>query len=61
MHKISGMTATPRFITYYEIFVQFDLVQLAIGGRGHVNKHMKESTVHNKKQLSGKRDKYRVV
>ena len=53
----------PRFKSLKEIFVYFDCVQLAIGGRGQVIKHMRESTVHNqnKNTLSGKRDKYRVV
>ena len=30
-----------------EIFVHYDCVHLAIGGRGHVTKHIWGSTVHN--------------
>ena len=33
--------------SHLEIFVYFDCVQLAIGGRGHVTQHMRECTVHN--------------
>ena len=29
------------------IYFYFYYVQLAIGGRGHVTKHVRESTVHN--------------
>ena len=35
---------------YAGLFVYFDCVQLAIGGRGHVTQHIRGSTVHNQKR-----------
>ena len=35
--------------SHREIFVYFDCVQLAIGGRGHVTQHMRGSSVHHNK------------
>ena len=48
-------------VTLLESFVYFDSALLAIGWRGHVTLHMRESKVQNQKQLYERRDKYRIV
>ena len=41
--------------------IYFDCVQLAIGWQGHATYERQYSTKSKQKQLSEKRDKYRVV
>ena len=53
-HRDTAHLTSPRFKSLIqEIFVYFDCVQLAIGGRGHVTQHMRGSTtVHNQNKTT---------
>ena len=62
-----GVLKVSEIVVYFDSvrrkYFYFDYEQLVIGWRGHVTLHMRRSIVHNqnKRQIPGKRDKYRVA